>query len=56
MDVLQRKIEYIKQTGADTLVTTNPGCMLQIEYGLREAGLPIKVMHLAQLLDEAYGA
>lgn len=54
LDVLARKIEYIKQTGADVLVTTNPGCMLQIEYGLREAGVPMKVMHLAELLDHAY--
>lgn len=52
--VLDRKIEYIKQTGADTVVTTNPGCMLQIENGLRDAGLDIKVKHLAELLDEAY--
>src|SRR5207237_8722055 len=46
-EVLARKINYIKETGADTIVTTNPGCMLQIESGIREAELPIKTMHLA---------
>ena len=40
--------------GADIVVTTNPGCLLQLEAGAREAGLPVRVLHLAQLLDEAY--
>jgi glycolate oxidase iron-sulfur subunit len=52
--VLDRKIDYLKETGADIVVTTNPGCLLQIDYGLKGKDVPMKVMHLAELLDEAY--
>ena len=34
--ILERKINYIEETGADLVVTTNPGCLLQIEHGLKE--------------------
>lgn len=54
MDVLERKISMLKNTGADVVVTTNPGCMLQIESGLKEAHVPMKVKHLVELLTEAY--
>jgi glycolate oxidase iron-sulfur subunit len=53
-DVLARKIEQIKKSGCDTLVTGNPGCILQIRCGLKEAGLPVKVMHPVELLAESY--
>ena len=53
-DVLARKIECIKKSGAGVVVTGNPGCILQIRYGLKEAGLPIKVVHPVELLAEAY--
>ncbi len=48
--ILARKIEKIKETGADIIVTTNPGCLMQIEAGMRNRDLPIRVIHLAQLL------
>src|SRR5262249_2385453 len=41
--VLARKMKFIKETGADIVVTTNPGCLLQLEAGAREAGLPVRV-------------
>lgn len=52
--VLRRKVEDIISTDADTCVSANPGCMLQIAMGLRESGSQIRVLHLAELLDEAY--
>lgn len=52
--ILDRKIEMIKMSGADIIVTTNPGCILQIQTGLRKAGLDIEVYHLATLLAKAY--
>jgi glycolate oxidase iron-sulfur subunit len=48
----QRKIDNLKKTGADIVVTTNPGCILQIQAGLRKARSPMKVMHLADFLDQ----
>ena len=53
-EVLARKIEQIKKSGCDTLVTGNPGCILQIRCGVKEAGLPVKVMHPVELLAKAY--
>ncbi len=37
--VLDRKLENVRQTGAEILVTANPGCQLQLAWGVREAGL-----------------
>ena len=54
LKVLERKMEKIKESGADTVVTTNPGCMLQLEAGARAAGLKLRVLHLAEILDQAY--
>ncbi len=52
--VLARKIQAIASTKADILVTANPGCLMQIQMGLTARGLPIKLMHISQLMDEAY--
>jgi glycolate dehydrogenase iron-sulfur subunit len=52
----RRKIENILQTGATTVVTANPGCVLQIRAGLEKAGAGnIGVVHLADFLAEHYG-
>jgi glycolate oxidase iron-sulfur subunit len=52
--LLRRKIEHILATGAEAVVTANPGCILQIEKGLRERGSPVRVLHIVELLDRAY--
>jgi glycolate oxidase iron-sulfur subunit len=36
------------------IATANPGCMMQLEAGLRRARLPGRVVHVVELLDEAY--
>jgi glycolate oxidase iron-sulfur subunit len=46
-----RKIGNITQAGANTVVTTNPGCLLQIRAGLRRHGnTRVRVVHLADFL------
>ena len=55
-DLLERKMNNIKVTGADTIATGNPGCMMQIALGARQRGIPMEVVHPIQLLDEAYQA
>ena len=52
--ILDRKIANVLRTGAKTVVTANPGCLMQIESGLRRAGSDVRVVHLIDLLDEAY--
>ena len=55
-DVLAEKLDAIRQTRADVLVTANPGCQMQIQAGARLAGIPIRVAHIVELLDESYAA
>ena len=50
----QRKVAHIRETGADAVVTANPGCIIQIVQGLEAAGAHVQVLHLAEVLDEAY--
>jgi len=54
MKILDRKVKNILQTGADILLTGNPGCMGQIAYGLKKANSPMQVMHPITLLNLAY--
>jgi glycolate oxidase iron-sulfur subunit len=51
--LLNRKLDNAEKTGADVIVTTNPGCLLQLRAGVRERGADIRVMHIVDLLDEA---
>jgi glycolate oxidase iron-sulfur subunit len=53
--LLARKIGHVLATGAEAVVTANPGCILQIEKGLRDRGSPVRVLHIVELLDRAYG-
>ena len=53
--LLDDKVANILKTGAEVVVTTNSGCHFQLQAGLRAAGAPVRVLHLAELLDESYG-
>jgi len=49
-----RKINHIERSQAKIVVTTNPGCILQIESGLKKRGhVNVQVMHIADYLDAA---
>lgn len=47
-----RKLRNAAATGAEVIVTANPGCLMQLTQGL--GGSEMRVMHIADLLDEAY--
>lgn len=53
--LLERKVDFIAQTGATVVATGNPGCLAWIQQGLQERGLSIQVMHPVEILDAAYG-
>jgi glycolate oxidase iron-sulfur subunit len=53
MKMLDRKVQNIQSIKPDLIVTGNPGCMLQIQHGLREKGLNIELMHTATFLWRA---
>ncbi|CAB3394819.1 (Fe-S)-binding protein [Kyrpidia spormannii] len=50
--IVSDKIRHIQGTGADLVVGTDMGCLMNIEGRLRRIWSPVRVMHLAQLLEE----
>jgi glycolate oxidase iron-sulfur subunit len=52
--ILDEKIANIVRSGAQVVATGNPGCHLQIQAGLRERNLAVRVVHPVELLDQAY--
>lgn len=51
--LLEEKVRNIVALAPDAVVTANPGCMLQLEAGLRAAGSSVPVLHVVELLDRA---
>lgn len=49
--LLARKIANIEASGADTLVATDVSCLMHIAGGLHRKGSPIRVRHLAEVLQ-----
>jgi glycolate oxidase iron-sulfur subunit len=54
MDILEKKMANVELTRAEIIATANPGCMLQLEAGVRKWGRGERVAHVIELLDEAY--
>jgi Fe-S oxidoreductase len=52
--LLDDKMRDVARTGASTIVTANPGCMMQLQSGLVRAGARGEVKHVVELLDESY--
>jgi glycolate oxidase iron-sulfur subunit len=54
-DLGDRKAAHIVATSAETVVTANPGCAMQLRTSLRRKGTDLPVRHIVEILDEAYG-
>ena len=54
--LLGRKCDALADSGAETVVGCDASCLLHIEGGLSRAGSPLRVRHLAEVLDEALRA
>ncbi len=52
--LLKRKMASIDATDVQEVITANPGCMLQLEMGLKSQGKNGRVRHVVDILDEAY--
>lgn len=52
--ILAKKVDAIRRSGADIVATACPGCVLQLMDGLRREDLPVKAVHLAQLVRRGY--
>ncbi|MEK7701166.1 MAG: heterodisulfide reductase-related iron-sulfur binding cluster, partial [candidate division NC10 bacterium] len=51
--LLDRKVGHVLATGAEAVVTANPGCVLQIKAGLGARGATVRVLHIVEILDRA---
>ena len=52
--LLRRKIENIATTMVPVVAAANPGCSMQLQAGVREANLKVKIVHPISLLAQAY--
>jgi glycolate oxidase iron-sulfur subunit len=50
--ILDRKLANVRATGADILVTANPGCHLQLAWGVRQTRMKQPVLHIMELLGK----
>ena len=54
--LLRDKVDAVLATAPDVVVTANPGCMLQLEAGLRARGVRVPVLHVVEVLARALDA
>lgn len=50
ISMLEEKINSIVESGADTVVSTDMGCLMHIGGAISRKKIPVKVMHIAELL------
>jgi glycolate oxidase iron-sulfur subunit len=48
-----KKLDSIKKTWADTVITSCPGCMTQLEDIRAKTGTKLNIMHIVEVIDEA---
>lgn len=53
MEILNRKMENIRKTGAEVVLTGNPGCYQQLKYGAKKFGVDVRVEHPVTLIKKA---
>jgi glycolate oxidase iron-sulfur subunit len=62
MQILDHKMDYVKATNANCILTANPGCQIQLQVGVERSGMQksraqqVEVKHIVEILDEAYRA
>jgi glycolate oxidase iron-sulfur subunit len=54
--ILGRKLDTIRATGAEVLVTGNPGCLLQLKKGLIDHLPQVRILHLTEVLSRSLDA
>ena len=54
MELLAEKMKHASGTRAKIIATANPGCLLQLRAGAEQFGHRQRVVHVVELLDEAY--
>lgn len=52
LDLLDRKMDDIASTGAQVVVSANPGCLMQLDWG-RKRGANVTAKHVVEIIDES---
>jgi len=55
LELLEEKMRHAGATGAQAIVTANPGCILQLRAGTKIHRTDQEVLHVVELLDRALG-
>lgn len=50
----ERKAQHVVESGADIVVTGNPGCIIQIQAALQDRAALMQVVHTVDILAQAY--
>ncbi len=50
--ILEKKLQSIEGSGAEYYIADCPGCVMQLRGGVKKANKPIKVLHMAEFLNE----
>lgn len=48
-----RKVQGLKESGAKLIATACPGCIMQLQDSINHAGLPVRAVHILELLAQA---
>ncbi|MBI5484797.1 MAG: (Fe-S)-binding protein [Deltaproteobacteria bacterium] len=51
--ILKRKLDNIAASGAEVLITGNPGCLLQLKKGLADHLPQVRIAHLTEILAQS---
>jgi glycolate oxidase iron-sulfur subunit len=52
--ILDLKMDDIKNAKADLLIVSNTGCHMQLIAGTARSSYPIRVLYIAEVLEESY--
>ncbi len=52
--LLEEKMRHARATGAQAIVTANPGCLLQLRAGVERYQTGQQVLHVIEVLDRTY--
>jgi Fe-S oxidoreductase len=50
--ILNKKLENIRKTDAEILITDCPGCVMQIQGGAEKNNMSLEVIHLSEFIDK----
>jgi glycolate oxidase iron-sulfur subunit len=51
LQILEKKMEDIKSTGAEIVITNCSGCILQLKDGAHQKGMKVEVLHLVEAME-----